>query len=78
MTIPLVFDPKAEPETGRLPGEWNQLVELGRRQLTSLANGALIVVTGLVVLALRTHSDIHSSMLVLLATTAGLSSMSAP
>jgi hypothetical protein len=78
MTLPIVFGPNAKPDSGSLLGQWNELVELGRRQLNSLATGALIVVTALVLLALRTHSDIHSAVLVLLATTAGLSSMSAP
>lgn len=53
-------------------------VKLGKRQSTSLVIGAGALVAAMVMVTLGMHSNLHLPMMMLLAATAGFSSMAAP
>lgn len=77
MTNPVGIQSNCELSDSPSP-RWQEFIEFGRRQLSSLAGILLLIVAALVLLVLQTHSDLQLPVMVFLSAAAGLSSMSAP
>ena len=78
--LPVSSVVRAQPRQDFLadPPHWNQYVAFGRRQIRVLAAATLLVVASMLALTASGLLALNVPLMVLLAATAGLSSMSAP
>ena len=82
MTHNVLDSPLAQEQRRRdlhaVPPHWDRYIAIGQRQIRILAEGALTIVVGMLVLAATGRVGLNLPLMLLLAATAGLSSMSAP